>query len=302
MACGVQSDVERIERRRYLANPAMEYHNYRDSTSDEELLALVPARIGGVGHAKRAWKVYVMTMYPEINPDYIITGKLPANASPEAIEARESTRQLHNQLTEGRALLELGEGVFLLYPPNVSHDAILNIPRETHLAAIRSPQEILPALRELFEKAWEVHVRFTAGPEKAPRVRLELLPCDLIEDGMPVSSLSVLELLDTVTVEAVAEEMMTPRAKRVAHHVLSLLPPDRKPTIFEQFKANYPESGEKLSAAKWKKLRKQRDKEQKRLDEAASASTEAATIAAGADDARERRAPRPRQTRRFSKQ
>ncbi|KAI9814311.1 MAG: hypothetical protein M1826_002277 [Phylliscum demangeonii] len=31
MACGVQSDVERIERRRYLADQAMEYHNYRDS-------------------------------------------------------------------------------------------------------------------------------------------------------------------------------------------------------------------------------------------------------------------------------
>ncbi|KAI9824181.1 MAG: hypothetical protein M1826_007439 [Phylliscum demangeonii] len=136
MACGVQSDLERIERRRYLADQAMEYHNYWDSTSDEELLALVPARIAGVGHAKRARKVYVMTMYPDINPDYI-TGKLPANASPEVIEARESTRQLNNQLTEGRALLELrdafGEGVFLLYPPNC------RVPRPT-------PDTVIPEL------------------------------------------------------------------------------------------------------------------------------------------------------------
>ncbi|KAI9821522.1 MAG: hypothetical protein M1826_000644 [Phylliscum demangeonii] len=34
MACGVQSDIERIERRRYLADLAMQYANYKDSTSD----------------------------------------------------------------------------------------------------------------------------------------------------------------------------------------------------------------------------------------------------------------------------
>ncbi|KAI9827380.1 MAG: hypothetical protein M1826_006305 [Phylliscum demangeonii] len=44
--------------------------------------------------------------------------------------------------------------------------------------------------------------------------------------------------------------------------------------------AQLAESGEKLSAAEWKKVRKQRNKEQKRLDEAASASASAAALAA----------------------
>ncbi|KAI9819659.1 MAG: hypothetical protein M1826_001120 [Phylliscum demangeonii] len=179
-------------------------------------------------------------MHPDVDPAYITTKSLPADARPEAIEAHEATRRLNNQLTEGRALLELrdvfGEGVFLLYPPNVPHDAILQIPKATRIAAIQSLNKILPALSELCDKAWEVYTAFMARPETAPRVRLELLPCDLIEDGMPVTSLSVLELLDTATDNAVVEEIITPRAQRVSHHVLGLLPPSREPTMADQFK------------------------------------------------------------------
>ncbi|KAI9821521.1 MAG: hypothetical protein M1826_000643 [Phylliscum demangeonii] len=46
-------------------------------------------------------------MHPDINQAFITTKTPLANASAEVIEAHEATRQLHNPLHEGRALLEL---------------------------------------------------------------------------------------------------------------------------------------------------------------------------------------------------
>ncbi|KAI9832866.1 MAG: hypothetical protein M1826_001033 [Phylliscum demangeonii] len=177
LSAGVQTDVDRIERRVGLAAFAGDYAAYEAALTDDEddeLYAIVPAGVPGVGRGKRAWRGFVLSVHPTIDPALITTKTVGADASPAAIAAHSATRRLHNLLTEGRALLELvdefGEGILVLYPPQATQDAICYIPKATRAAAIKSLAEQLPGLLRLCKKVWQVYTRFCKNPITSPRI------------------------------------------------------------------------------------------------------------------------------------